>query len=68
LSVESEKEFREFMRGRWPAMLRLAYLLTGDRGHAEDIAQAAFARGYASWGRVKRTGDPDAYVRRILIN
>lgn len=68
MSVESDQEFREFMRGRWPAMLRLAYVLTGDRGHAEDIAQAAFARGYASWGRVIRTGDPDAYVRRILIN
>lgn len=49
-------------------MLRLAYGLTGDLGHAEDVAQAAFARAYASWGRVRRTGDPDAYVRRILIN
>jgi RNA polymerase sigma-70 factor (sigma-E family) len=66
--VAEDEEFRDFMRGRWPAMLRLAYGLTGDRGHAEDVAQAAFARAYASWGRVRRTGDPDAYVRRILIN
>jgi RNA polymerase sigma-70 factor (sigma-E family) len=65
---ESDEEFRQFMRGRWPAMLRLAYGLTGDRGHAEDVAQAAFARAYASWGRVRRTGDPDAYVRRIVVN
>src|SRR5690348_7311655 len=56
------------MRGRWPAMVRLGYALTGDAGHAEDVAQAAFARAYASWGRVRRAGDPDAYVRRILIN
>ncbi len=68
MSAESDEEFRDFMRGRWPAMLRLAYGLTGDRGHAEDVAQAAFARAYASWGRVRRTGDPDAYVRRIVIN
>ncbi len=68
MSVESDEQFREFMRGRWPAMVRLAYGLTGDAGHAEDIAQAAFARAYASWGRVRRTGDPDAYVRRIVIN
>ena len=66
--MTEDEEFRDFMRGRWPAMLRLAYGLTGDRGHAEDVAQAAFARAYASWGRVRRTGDPDAYVRRILIN
>ena len=68
MSAESDEEFREFMRGRWPAMVRLAYGLTGDLGHAEDVAQAAFARAYASWSRVARTGDPDAYVRRIVIN
>src|SRR5215468_8631492 len=56
------------MRGRWPAMVRLAYALTGDLGHAEDVAQAAFARAYASWARVTRTGDPDAYLRRIVVN
>jgi RNA polymerase sigma-70 factor (sigma-E family) len=49
-------------------MVRLAYGLTGDLGHAEDVAQAAFARAYASWARVTRTGDPDAYLRRIVVN
>jgi RNA polymerase sigma-70 factor (sigma-E family) len=68
VSAESDEQFREFMRGRWPAMVRLAYGLTGDLGHAEDVAQAAFARAYASWARVSGTGDPDAYVRRIVIN
>jgi RNA polymerase sigma-70 factor (sigma-E family) len=68
VSTGSDEEFDTFMRGRWPAMVRLAYALTGDAGHAEDLAQAAFARAYASWGRVKRAGDPDAYVRRIVIN
>jgi len=68
VSAVSDEEFREFMRGRWPAMVRLAYGLTGDLGHAEDVAQGAFARAYASWERVMRTGDPDAYVRRIVIN
>jgi len=68
VSAESDEQFREFMRGRWPAMVRLAYGLTGDLGHAEDVAQAAFARAYASWPRVLGSGDPDAYVRRIVIN
>ncbi len=68
MSAEPDEEFREFMRGRWPAMVRLAYGLTGDLGHAEDVAQAAFARAYASWSRVRRTGDPNAYVARIVIN
>jgi len=68
VSAESDEEFREFMRGRWAATVRLAYGLTGDTGHAEDVAQDAFARAYASWGRVSRAGDPQAYVRRIVIN
>jgi len=68
VSTGPDEEFDAFMRGRWPAMVRLGYALTGDVGHAEDLAQAAFARAYASWGRVRRAGDPDAYVRRIVIN
>ena len=68
MSTGCDEEFDGFMRGRWPAMVRLAYALTGDIGYAEDLAQAAFARAYASWGRVRRAGDPDAYVRRIVIN
>ena len=55
------------MHARWPAMVRLAYALTGDQGHAEDVAQAAFARAYASWPKVRRTGNPEAYVRRIVV-
>jgi RNA polymerase sigma-70 factor (sigma-E family) len=68
VDATEDEEFRDFMRGRWPATVRLAYGLTGDLGHAEDVAQAAFARAYASWGRVTRAGDPDAYLRRIVVN
>lgn len=63
-----DEEFREFMHGRWPAMVRLAYALTGDPGHAEDVAQAAFARAYAAWPRIVKAGNPDAYVRKIVVN
>src|ERR1700732_5097943 len=67
MSAKLDEEFRDFMRARWPAMVRLAYGLTGDQGHAEDVAQAAFARAYASWPRGQRSGHPDAYVRQIVI-
>jgi RNA polymerase sigma-70 factor (sigma-E family) len=68
MRAQLDEEFRDFMHGRWPAMVRLAYALTGDQGHAEDVAQTAFARADASWPKVRRTGNPDAYVRRIVIN
>ena len=49
-------------------LLRIAYLLTGDRHHAEDLTQTALAKTYRHWRRVLATEDPAAYVRRILIN
>ena len=58
MGVESDDEFRDFMRSRWSAMVRLAYTLTGDQGHAEDIAQAAFSSAYSAWGRVRRNAAP----------
>ncbi len=68
MTEQADEEFREFMSGRWPAMVRLAYGLTGDLGHAEDLVQTAFARAYASWARVSRSGNPDAYLRQIVLN
>jgi RNA polymerase sigma-70 factor (sigma-E family) len=56
------------MSARWRGLVRLAYGLTGDRQSAEDLAQTALARAYAAWPRVRRADDPDAYVRRILLN
>ena len=68
MSAQSDAEFTEFMLGCWPRLVRLGYVLSGDRGHAEDLAQSALAKAYASWPRVARAGNPDAYVRKIVIN
>lgn len=64
----AEAEFSEFVHSRWPRLVRLAYGITCDRGLAEDLAQTAFVNAYASWSRVRRADDPDAYLRRIAIN
>ena len=68
MDAAADTEFGDFMSARWPGLVRLGYGLTGDRQAAEDLAQTALARAYASWPRVRRAGDPDAYVRRILLN
>ena len=68
MDSQAEAEFSEFMLGRWSRLVRLGYGLTGDQGLAEDLAQTALARAFASWPRVRRAGDPDAYVRRIMLN
>jgi RNA polymerase sigma-70 factor (sigma-E family) len=63
-----EEDFRQFMAVRWPSLVRLAFGLTGDRGLAEDLAQTTLANVYASWSRVSRAQDRDAYIYRILVN
>jgi RNA polymerase sigma factor (sigma-70 family) len=68
MKAQLDREFREFMHARWPTMVRLAYGLTGDLGHAEDVAQGAFARVYASWPKVRRSDNPEAYIRQIVVN
>jgi RNA polymerase sigma-70 factor (sigma-E family) len=60
-------EFSDFVASSQAKMVRLAELLTGDRGRAEDLAQHGFAQAYAAWRRI-RTGEPDAYVRRCIVN
>jgi RNA polymerase sigma-70 factor (sigma-E family) len=68
VNASDRTQFEEFMASRWAGLVRLAFGLTGDRWLAEDLAQTALASAYASWWRVSRADDPDAYVRRILIN
>jgi RNA polymerase sigma-70 factor (sigma-E family) len=65
---QSEAAFEEFVLGRQAALFRTAFLLTGDRGHAEDLLQGALERTYQHWQRVAAAGNPDAYVRRIVVN
>ena len=62
------EDFSAFAVSRWPGLVRLAFGLTGDRWAAEDLAQGTLARAYVAWRRVRRADDPDAYLRRILIN
>ncbi len=67
-ALTADAEFSDFMHGRWSQLVRLAYGLTGDLQLAEDLAQTAFARAYASWSRVRKADNPDAYLRRIVVN
>src|SRR5258708_203755 len=48
-------------------MWRLAEPLAVHRRRAEDLAQHGFAQAYAAWRRI-RTGEPDAYGRRCIVN
>ncbi|MGW3346565.1 SigE family RNA polymerase sigma factor [Nonomuraea rubra] len=59
--------FREFVRGRQRSLMRTAYLLTGDAPQAEDLLQTVLMRAARHWRRLA-DGNPEAYVRRALVN
>ena len=65
---QERDSFREYVVGRSPALLRTAYLMTGNRSDAEDLLQTALAKTYLSWDRIRDRESVDAYVRRIMIN
>ena len=58
--------FEEFVAARSARLLRTAYLLTRDHGLAEDLLQTALTRAYLAWSRVE--GDPEPYVRKVIVN
>lgn len=49
-------------------LVRLAVLLVGDRGCAEDVVQDAFLGLYRRWDRLPDTSAPLAYVRVSVLN
>lgn len=61
------ESFRRFVVEHRRSLLRSAYLLTGDRGHAEDLVQTALLKTYRHWERVVDHGEPAAYVHRVLV-
>lgn len=50
------------------SLRRLAFALIGDATVAEEIAQEAFVRLYASWRRLDRIDHPPTFLRRIVVN
>src|SRR5688500_14111526 len=67
-AAAKDAEFSGWMAARQPALMRTAYLLTGDHHSAEDLVQTTLAKVYLSWDKVHRREVIDGYARRILIN
>jgi RNA polymerase sigma-70 factor (sigma-E family) len=63
--MASDVEFEDFVLARSLALLRTAYLLVRDLQLAEDLLQTALTKAWFAWGRID--GDPEPYVRRILV-
>lgn len=64
----AEDGFRAFFLEEHPKLVALVAALSGDRGHAEDVAQEALLRAYRRWDVVGRYDRPGAWTRRVALN
>ena len=58
-------ELVEAYAGQRLGLVRLAYLVTGDRDAAEEVVQEAFVSTMRAWQTVR---EPGPYVRRAVVN
>jgi RNA polymerase sigma-70 factor (sigma-E family) len=68
LSEDQATAFDAFVGERRDSLLRTAFLLTGDRGRAEDLVQAALMETFRRWPRLRERTDPVGYARKALVS
>ncbi len=68
VAVESLETFEDFYVREFPAVVGLAYALSGSRSGAEDLAQEAFLAAHRNWDRVGMYDQPGVWVRRVVAN
>jgi RNA polymerase sigma-70 factor (sigma-E family) len=66
--VDAELGFAGFVRANTAALLRTAYLLTGNAPAAEELVQDTLVRLFPKWDKVQAADVPLAYVRRSVTN
>jgi RNA polymerase sigma-70 factor (sigma-E family) len=59
----ADEGFREYVVADGSRLLRMAYLLVGDREEAEDLVQLCLVRMWRRWARIDT---PHAYAQQIL--
>ena len=64
----SLESFEEFYAAEYPAVVGLAYALSGSRWIAEDLAQEGFLAAHRDWARIAAYEQPGSWVRRVVAN
>ena len=67
-AVGSSETFEAFYAREFPAIVALAYALSGSRTASEDLAQEALLAAHGDWDRVGGFERPEVWVRRVVAN
>ena len=69
VGAAADLPFEDFVAAASGRLFTLALLVCGHhRAEAEDLLQTVLERAYRRWARICRDGDPERYVRRMLVN
>jgi RNA polymerase sigma-70 factor (ECF subfamily) len=60
--------YSDFYERSYALLVGQVFVVTTDRGEAEEAVQEAFARLWSRWSRVSRYENPEAWVRRVALN
>lgn len=60
--------FEELCHHQYTRVVHAAFLITGDRQEALDVAQETFARAYERWGQVSKMGNQVGWLMRVATN
>lgn len=63
-----DQAFHAFFEKHHASLSGLAFLLSGDRAVADDLAADALTEVWKHWDRVTASGDPAAYAKGIVAN
>jgi RNA polymerase sigma factor (sigma-70 family) len=58
-------ELEDLYRSQWAPMVRLAWLMGGNREEAEDVVHDAFLQLEPRWSSIE---NPPAYLRQTVVN
>lgn len=61
-------DFGEFVNRQRPALMRFATVLTCRTWLAEDLVSDVLGRAFERWDRISGMAEPNAYVRRMIVN
>jgi RNA polymerase sigma-70 factor (sigma-E family) len=61
-------EFAEYVARQRPALMRFATVLTCRTWLAEDLVSDVLDRAFERWERISGMAQPNAYVRRMIVN
>ncbi|MEV4758106.1 SigE family RNA polymerase sigma factor [Micromonospora sp. NPDC049559] len=67
MSADEDEEYVAYVSAALSRLRRSAYLLCGDAHRADDIVQATLVTVYLKWARIRKVGNIDGYVHRILV-